>query len=724
MQKAIILPKTITNIQPKHNRKIVYVTRQNQIGLTGDEANLKKIYKTKMRQKTETKKLIKQTKKTSLHKGNKYGFAIDDLNITPNTKFSKYSSLTPNEKKKSKLQISSSSDICNFKCQTKSLNKSSKKDYYSEYEKKISKSVKVKNLFGTKKKRVLVKTFLCRPESIVYSYIMKPDLKYSYEEKISISEYESKKILKKYWTKNNVLCNQKSFSIMSDYGYPMNNYSQLMLLEEYEERIKNLENILAQKEIEIKNLNDEYYNHLIRSKNNITYYTSINNDWDEICEPYKIEYLYIKGIDREPLCHQHNVIDFEILSDKNIQNENIEKSVKKTIIEKHETIINKTESLQNEQTNYNMITTSEPIKNEKIEKKKIFDIENMKIDNQNNLYFKKSYEFDQNSNTKIIYSKSKFDILETQKSGFTLLSIPIDFRLKNENQDNFIIQGIPIEEINENILLHSRNLTNKYYKSYRKYPRQYSTEDTANYDLINQTSKYYGSSDNRTFNELKKIGVSTDSSRELVNIIYGLPENDIEYVDNNKKIYGHKRYNSELNFKNNYYKNNIINISNSQHDNYYNDSQIDSYLKSESKNKNRYNNYIYDEANYMDGRWSKIKEVNVTSLYSSENSFPSKEYSIQKKNIIAKRIMKKNNTDSKLLKVRKKKSNETFNEVRKNLIEEKIYKVSTEPTKKIERIEKILEKGSDSNLERKVYRKFYHLEHGDNKVVVVGNDKK
>ena len=103
----------------------------------------------------------------------------------------------------------------------------------------------------------------------------------------------------------------------------------------------------------------------------------------------------------------------------------------------------------------------------------------------------------------------------------------------------------------------------------------------------------------------------------------------------------------------------------------------------------------------MDGRWSKIKEVNVTNLYSSENSFPSKEYSIQKKNIIAKRIMKKNNTDSKLLKVRKKKSNETFNEVRKNLIEEKIYKVSTEPTKKIEKIEKILEKGSDSNLEMK-----------------------
>ena len=727
MQKTIVLPKNISTIQTKHNRKVIYVTRPNQIISTID-GDIKDISSSNIKKKNVTRKLITKKNKSSLHKRSNYGPSLNDSYFSLNKsaqKISRYSSSTPDEKKRSNLHVTYSSEICPCKCHNnKSVSKYSTKDYYSENEKRISKSVKIKSISGNKKKRVLVKTFLCKPEAILYSYITKPDLKYSYEEKISISEYESKKMIKKSWMRDNDLCKEDSFCIINDYGYPMNNYSQLMLLEEYEERIKNLENILAQKEIEIKNLNDEYYNHLIRSKNNITYFTSVNNDWDEICEPYKIEYLYIKGIDREPLCHQHNVIDFEILSEKNIQNENIEKSVKKTIIEKHETIINKTESLQNEQTNYNMITTSEPIKNEKIEKKKIFDIENMKIDNQNNLYFKKNYEFDQNSNTKIIYSKSKFDILETQKSGFTLLSIPIDFRLKNENQDNFIIQGIPIEEINENILLHSRNLTNKYYKSYRKYPRQYSTEDTANYDLINQTSKYYGSSDNRTLNELKKIGVSTDSSRELVNIIYGLPENDIEYVDNNKKIYGHKRYNSELNFKNNYYKNNIINISNSQHDNYYNDSQIDSYLKSESKNKNRYNNYIYDEANYMDGRWSKIKEVNVTSLYSSENSFPSKEYSIQKKNIIAKRIMKKNNTDSKLLKVRKKKSNETFNEVRKNLIEEKIYKVSTEPTKKIERIEKILEKGSDSNLERKVYRKFYHLEHGDNKVVVVGNDKK
>ena len=737
MQKTIVLPKNISTIQTKHNRKVIYVTRPNQIISTID-GDIKDISSSNIKKKNVTRKLITKKNKSSLHKRSNYGPSLNDSYFSLNKsaqKISRYSSSTPDEKKRSNLHVTYSSEICPCKCHNnKSVSKYSTKDYYSENEKRISKSVKIKSISGNKKKRVLVKTFLCKPEAILYSYITKPDLKYSYEEKISISEYESKKMIKKSWMRDNDLCKEDSFCIINDYGYPMNNYSQLMLLEEYEEKIKKLEKILAQKEMEIRDLNNEYYNNIVNNKNNITRYDTIYYDWNQLCEPYKIEYLYIKGLDREPLCHQHNVINFDIIADKKIPSENLEKNItEKNVLEenileknitektfeKHEKIVTKVQSSKNEQqsNSFDMIRTEAQLdkKNENI--KKTFDIENIKIENQNDIFIKKNYEFDQNSNTKTIFSKNKFDILEIQKSGFTLLSLPIDARLKNENQDNFIIQGIPTEEIDidENIL------DNNYYKLYGKHQKQASTTewDSANYDLNNQTSRYYASSDNRTINELKKIGVSTDSSRELVNVILGLPENDIEHMDN-MRIRGHKRYNSELRFKNNYNNNYNNNINNSQYDKYFNESQYNSYYKNGSRNKFSYNNYLVDESNYnnADGRWNKIKEVNVTNLYSSENDTLPKGYSIQRK-MLKKRIMKKNFTDSNLLKEHRNKSSESYNEMRKHWIQ-KGYKVSTEPKKKVT-IERQSEKERKSNLERSNRRKFYHLEHGDNKVVVLSD---
>ena len=55
MQKTIVLPKNITNIQTKHNRKVIYVTRPNQTVSFGAEGDLKDISSSKIQEKNGKK---------------------------------------------------------------------------------------------------------------------------------------------------------------------------------------------------------------------------------------------------------------------------------------------------------------------------------------------------------------------------------------------------------------------------------------------------------------------------------------------------------------------------------------------------------------------------------------------------------------------------------------------------------------------------------------------
>ena len=105
----------------------------------------------------------------------------------------------------------------------------------------MSKSLKINKSYDSKKKKVLVKTLLCRPESIVYSYITKPVNEYASveEERISISEYESRKKIEQSWMRENALCKEDDFCIKNEYdAYLINNCSNASIIEEYERNEK------------------------------------------------------------------------------------------------------------------------------------------------------------------------------------------------------------------------------------------------------------------------------------------------------------------------------------------------------------------------------------------------------------------------------------------------------------------------------------------------------